>query len=486
MHFSDSCQNYYDFEEENLLFVNVESDFSRIAPLIEAALYYSQNHKVYFLDISRSHIEGIFPRINKLTYDFFRGGNLVTECRKYLVSRNINIIELETFSLAGSNKGFTFQEELSLKLAIRNQNIDSITNCADAQDMFEKKRNRYLTLKRNLEAIFPKYSIQRLFVWNGRFEMSTVVAIAGESQNVRVTKVEWGSLINNSLEIFREPPRNRYDAWNRAHQFQRELKNGIRSLPEHDDLNLFVNDWKVNRFTSRFNNESQLFDLELKQYVVFYTSSFWESATYGQYVYEVDQNEIESAKVIIDVANEFGLLVVIRVHPNPWSPNYEQFESSLWQNALLECHTNNFILVEASSNFDSYVLAEKSLAVFTVASTIGYECIARGIPTFFISDSAWESRMQSNKYTYDRDKIRNFLKSPNVISLEPFRYLLLYKKHYGFRFNFLSKTHEGKVFFSNTFLMNEKDEYGILFALLSKVKHRLLERFRFLTKYQVP
>jgi len=455
--------------------VNVESDFARIAPLVEAALHYSQNHKVFFLDVSKSQIRGILPSMNQLALNCFRGGNLVKRIRKYLVSRNVHVIKFKKSLLPDSYQELTSQEELSLKLAIRNQNIDKITNTYDAQDYFEKKKDYYLNLKLNLDRILAEYSIQRLFVWNGRFEMSTVVAISGESQNVKVTKVEWGSQIDNSLEIFREPPRNRFDAWSRAHQFQKEIEDGVRSLPKHDDLALFVSEMKVNRFTSRFNDEELIQDLETQRYVVFYTSSFWESATYGQYVSEIDQDEIESVKAIIEVANEFGLLVVIRIHPNPWSLNYEQFESALWKKSLLGCKSKNYIVIDANSSLDSYVLAEKSLAIFTVWSTIGYECLARGVPTFFVSDYYWESCKASHKYDYDQDKLRRFFGHPHAMSLEPFRFLLLYKKYYGFRFNYLSKTSNGSIFFRNSFLMKEKNEFGIFFVLLSKAKKLLVK-----------
>jgi hypothetical protein len=467
-------KSYYSFGERKLLFVNVESDFARIAPLIEAALAYGETHEVFFLDLSKHFARGIFQRINSFAYDCFRGGNLIQRIQKYLTQFDINVIRLEREEFSTASEGLLPHEELSLKLAIRNQNIDQVVSIASAQKYFDKVRNPYAELKLNLENTLSKFGIDRVFVWNGRFELSTVVALAAQKQSCPVTKIEWGSRIDESFEVFREPPRNRCDAWARANQFQIEVESGGRILDHEANLNDLVNGWRSNRFTSRFREYPLSKDLMEKGYIVFFTSSFWESATYGKYVSEIDRDEVNAVTRLIGIARDLGFAVVVRVHPNPWSPAYEAYESALWKSELASCPEGSFSIIDAGSEIDSYDLAVKARCVFTVWSTIGFECLSRNIPTFFVADFLWESYQNSQRLITDSDVIAEFIESPQVLSLEKFRYFLLYKRNYGFRFRYLVKLEDERIYFLGKAVAKERENLGIVFGGLSKIKRGLL------------
>lgn len=481
---SRSTHSYYSFEEEKLLFVNVESDYARTVPLIEASLAYSKSKNVYLLDISRYQDRNFFEKLNLMAYDMFRGGRILRKCKKYLVSEGISTIELKPSPITKPLADFSQREELCLKLSIRNQNIGEIPSVNLAQNRFDERKEFFLKLSNEIKLVLAQYSIDRIFIWNGRFELSTVVALAAESCGVKVTKVEWGSEINNSFEIFREPPRNRSDAWARAHQFQREIRAGIRDCDDLIELNEYVRNWRINRFTERFKNANIFEELTTKRFVVFFTSSFWEAATYGKYVSEVDIEEIQAVKNLIRVAADLKLFVIIRVHPNPWSSSYEAFETSLWKEFLSQENHNDFMIIDANSTIDSYQLAEEAEAIFTVWSTIGFEAISKEIPTFLLCDVKWESTQLSNRIISDEGSFRDFLQSPKQLCLEQFRYIILYKQNYGFRFNHFFKNDKGDIFLNSQFLMRENESFGAVFKVLSFIKARVRKLYKYLLKYK--
>jgi hypothetical protein len=139
-----------------------------------------------------------------------------------------------------------------MSLSLRNQDIGNIVSTSQAKKRLEENYDFYRIQISKLSHILDQFDIDRLFVWNGRFELSTLVAIAGQRKECEITKVEWGSEINHSFEIFRKPPRNRHDVWARSRHFKREIENGTRLISNTASIENIIGEWKINRFSSRF------------------------------------------------------------------------------------------------------------------------------------------------------------------------------------------------------------------------------------------
>lgn len=467
--------SYYKFPGEKLLFVNVESDFERIAPLLEAAIAYSMTNEVHFLDISRVKLTTFAEKLNVAIYDFFRGGNFVASSISILRDFGINVIELDSLKLPKDSIELSTAEQYSLKLAIRNESLNELVNTDLTSVAYSEKSSFLEWLVQSLAHLFTTSGFDRVFVWNGRFVLSTSVALASNRASCKITKVEWGSKINKSVEIFREPPRARFDTWNRVNEFRDRIKSGIQKEVEITDFNEFLSNWRTNRFTSNFVEDSVVEKIPFRNFVTFFTSSFYESPTYGSNVWEIDFEEMETVSHLIKVASQRKLGVVVRVHPNPWSPNYESYESNLWIKFLAEHPKTSVLVLVGSSPVDSYELARASKAVFTLNSTLGFECLAEGIPTFFFADSEWEAEGHSNRTILDLREIESFLDSLYLIDIEKFRYFLMYRKTYGFDFEYFRKDSTGQIYFKERRLLLQKNELGRIFQVLSSIKRIFLK-----------
>ncbi len=485
-YFSSNCvtsdESYYSFDEKRLLFVNVERDYARITPLIEAAIAYSQHYRVYFLDISQVRLDNIFSRLNVRFYDFFRGGNFINRIADTLNEFGIQVLEFPDKMQNEAITELTEYEVFCMSLSLRNQDIGNIVSTSQAKKRLEENYDFYGIQISKLSHILDQFHINRLFVWNGRFELSTLVAIAGERKECEITKVEWGSKINHSFEIFRKPPRNRHDAWARSRHFKREIENGVREISNSDSLENVIEEWKHNRYTQRFLSLEKIDFFAKKTYVVFFTSSFWEAPTYGNNVQEIDSREVQCAINLCRVAISKGLKVCIRVHPNPWSPKYEQYETEIWASALKEFSEDNVRVIAADSDVNSYEIASFSKAVFTVWSTIGLETLSKKIPTYFFADHTYESANSEDLLRDDNKAIEDFLMNLQSPTLDFFRFLILYKQNYGYRFRYFSKSVDGKIFFKGRYLLQEKENLGPIFHLLSKIKKHCLKGFPLLWK----
>lgn len=477
-YFSSYCvtsdESYYLFNEERLLFVNVERDYARITPLIEAAIAYSQNHRVYFLDISQARLDDIASRINARFYDFFRGGNFVNRITSVLNEFGIHVIKYPDKIHNEVKTALTEYEVFCMSLAIRNQDIGNIISTSQAKKHVEENDDFYRNQISKLSYIIDQFHIDRLFVWNGRFELSTLVAIAGERKECEVTKVEWGSKINHSFELFRKPPRNRHDAWARSRHFKREIENGTRLISNTSNLENIIGEWKINRFSSRFLSLDTFNTFNGNPYVVFYTSSFWEASTYGDNVLEVDTRELQCAINLCRVATSKGYKVYIRVHPNPWSPKYEKYETEIWTSALKDFSEDIVRIIAADSEVNSYEIAKFSQAVFTVWSSIGFETISNKIPTYFFADYIYESEYSNDLLRDDVNSIEDFLMTLQSPELDFFRFLILYRQNYGYGFKYFSRSEDGKIFFRGRYLLQERENLGPIFRILSSIKKRYL------------
>ena len=469
---------YYKFPGERLLFVNVESDFERIVPLLEAAIAYSSTNEVCLLDISRVHLTNFAEKLNIAIYDFFRGGNLLKSSLPILREFGINVIKINPLKFSQDSLGLSTEEQYSLKLAIRNENLNELVNTDLTTTAYKDKSSFLASIIQNLTHLITTNEFDRVFVWNGRFVLSTSVALASYRANCKVTKVEWGSKIDKSLEIFREPPRARFDTWQRVNEFRERVESGIQKVVTVTNLTEFLSSWRINRWTSNFVKSfeiSEIRQIPFENFVTFFTSSFYELPTYGSNVWEINLEEITAVNRLIRVAAQRKLGVVVRVHPNPWTPNYENYESNLWINFLADQSENNVVVLAGSSPVDSYQLAHASKAIFTVNSTIGFECLAEGIPTFFFADSEWESKFDSNRTIDDDRDLCSFLDTPYLIDVEKFRYYLMYRVCYGFNFKHFEKDITGQIYFNKKRLIKQKSDLGSTFIVLSSLKRMILK-----------
>jgi hypothetical protein len=477
-YFSSNCvtsdESYYSFDEKRLLFVNVERDFARITPLIEAAIAYSQNYRVYFLDFSQVRLDKITSRLNVKFYDFFRGGNFINRIVGTLNESGIRVLKFPDKVQNEANAELTEHEVFCMSLAIRNQEIGDIVSTSQAKKRLEENYDFYRIQISKLSHILDQFDIDRLFVWNGRFELSTLVAIAGERKECEITKVEWGSEINHSFEIFRKPPRNRHDVWARSRHFKREIENGTRLISNTASIENIIGEWKINRFSSRFLSLDTFDNFNENPYVVFYTSSFWEASTYGKNVQEQDSRELQCVINLCRVAISKGYKVYIRVHPNPWSSKYEKYETEIWTSALKHFSENDVRIIAADSEVNSYEIANSSRAVFTIWSSIGFETLSNKIPTYFFADYIYESEHSNDLLRDDVKSIEDFLVNLQSPSLDFFRFIVLYRQNYGYRFKYFSKSEDGKIFFRGRYLLQERENLGPIFRILSTAKKLFL------------
>lgn len=174
----------------------------------------------------------------------------------------------------------------------------------------------------------------------------------------------------------------------------------IRKAPGND----------VNFFTSGQVEGHVPADLAGKDIVVFFTSSSDEMyAIKDDFHFGHFQNQFEVAQALKRVCRASGKHLVIRMHPH-LAIKHESWQRE-WN--FGELRGAGVTLLDPTSPCDSYALAQKSGCVFTLGSTLGFECSYLGIPNAVIGD--WVgSQLGASVSANSEAEMREFVANPTL------------------------------------------------------------------------
>lgn len=464
--------SYFRIQGNSLLFINVETDYQRIAPLLEAALALSKSHKVFFLDLTRAH-RNRRQRLNDWLYDLLNGGWLPRSFFKKIQDHNITLLKRMDYLRhlpRDSNLTLSREQQKALSIAIHHENQNLFPNPKESLDWLSNEENSklYAIQILALRRLITSFSIDVAFVWNFRFLASTIVRLSCESTDCDIAYVESGALWlhEKSFDIFMKEPVN---FWDRRRRMQDLSMRQSLGLTEKWDF-LRCKEWllqlSVNKWTVRFNSTEST-ELSEKFDCIFFTSSMHEKSTVHDNLEMLPNMMKECLLLIVKESKKRNLSVGIRVHPNPSVPRYEDYEYNYW-NEFNANHLENYAtVIHPASQLSSYNLAERSVANFCLWSTIGLEIAARGLPSMMM-----EKYFDGLSVTPTEElsfEIRKFLDNPKPMSKEDIVDYTNYFVFHGFSFSFFNKRGD-TIFYKERRLMSERGGRSkvIRFAVIAK------------------
>ena len=460
-----NSSSYYDFPEERLLFVNLERDFGRVAPLAEAAVSYSARNKCYFLNFHLSSDLGEYFRDRVV--NFLQGKIISNKVTDYLRLFDIKCLSTGKLKKKKTRLTLTENEIQYLFQAKKNEMQQSQLDLNFLTDWLKSKEFSFSFAIEELISIIENHKIDRLFVWNGRFVLSTLVKIASSRAKKHLSCIEFGSEINQSFEVFRSRPTDHSDL--RARVNAREHSSEARLVKQWSERQIieWVLSRKENEFTSKFTEASKIeFDFP---FITLFLTSLWEMDVERTSFSQGSVSQEQAVILLSEISRELQLKLVLRVHPNPSMPNYEIFETEYWRKFVEDSHLCNCVIVPANSTLSSYLLADHSKYNFVYASFIGLELIFRKIPTFFFAMMPWDKSSDVRDMHYFDHAIRSFLKKPLVIEKSETYPFIRYLLEFGFSFKYMRKDKQGYIYFGDRILCRERNTSSFIVKLSLKL-----------------
>jgi len=465
--FSEEIANpnsYYYLCGENLLFINVQRDFQRIAPLLEAAISYANFNKVYFLDIARVEAKGLSALSNKL-FDLGRGGWMPQKIREKCRGKRVEFINFSNFDIDPNLnvQSFTLDEELAMRVA-RSHEYPHINPNPSSQKLWLETNKLYcLDTVSRIQRIIDTLKIKRLFVWNGRFVKSTLVTLAGNRMNVATSSIETGSNFRSgySFEVFFDP-RTPTDDYRRVMDLKRRQE--LRKIPRWDLQECL--DWISQGLQSQFSfNFEDAFEQQFD--VVYFSSSMVEKPTNPR-SWPKEDYQFNVCKLIFEICQKEKKSFAIRVHPHPEYPVYADYEDAIWQEFVSTELDPSVGLISASSNISSYELAKRATSNIVLRSTIALDLKYLNIPCCFLwyridRPFATDERLQ--------EQLQEAIAHPKMLSDEIFKAKVNYDVAYrGFRFSHFDKQGIRLTFNGNKFGKERTLLDSTLFRILVRLK----------------
>jgi hypothetical protein len=469
-----SNTSYYAIENEKILFVNVESDYGRIAPMLEAALFLSSNNTVFWVDVSQGFTNKSASVIQKLL-TIANGGWIPDKLERVLNGDKLTFLKyvdfVSKFKEFDNFNMFFNQDEISrIKRAKTNENLIFRSDNRYLEHWFDERKADFQNLCQTLQVIIQTFKINRTFCWNGRFVKSTLVNIASAKCGIITSNIEWGSHFfgQYSFEIYKNDPRDPYDTLLRIEDLARRQELGLVNHSSFAEIREIVLENLDSEFTARFNQKAEFFNYD----VVFFCSSLHESATT---IDLSDYYERKQTQLIARIAKECALRNLsfcIRVHPNPSEPKYEAWENDYWQEFISKLDHPVGIFF-ADSEVSSYEIARRCKMSFAFDSTIVYELAVLGLPaqglgpTFIggAEEKAWLMKLDSSIFN-------NFLQCKVIAEDEIVRHMNYHLMYRGFAFSYFSKF-DSRIFFSGSFLCKERGSESFLIKSLVLLKRLL-------------
>lgn len=454
---------YYSFCGEKLLFVNVERDFGRVAPLCEAALAYSSFQECSFVDIARLQPKRLLKRINLALYDSIKGGYMPKRISKILLSKGINVISnFENNADQGNLLEFTIEEEKALLMAIRNENNHiSLVSELIINELKTRRLEAARTVN-SLARLIKDLGVNRTFVWNGRFFNSTLVEIASMRAGAKCSKIEFGASVDKTFDVCRESSSSLID---QSRKFFAHFELDDRTKPINN-FGQYLVSRASNPYTERFDSIG-IAQFPKPNFFTFYLTSYFEA------ILEDVPGLPTQEQCVLATAHELalrGMQLVIRLHPNPRAPEYETLETEYWNEFISLNKISNCKIVEASSEVDSYQLSEFSIGSLCYVSTIGLELSARGRPCLYLIKQPWESDFgMPENHQILIDKLSQFIDNPTTFAFEQASGYINFLSSYGFKYKYLKK--QGvKIYFEERRFMKERSNEHLLMRIPIKIK----------------
>jgi len=297
-------------------------------------------------------------------------------------------------------------------------------NLADTP-FFEFSRH-YLVSKRAsidfhhfLSKVGSRFS--RIVVFNGREPLEATFIKIAKEYGLKVLIVEKGSN-NSKYQVFEHSPHYHPNWWQIIEDFSDSALNITDSDSTTSRIDYTSSKLKgIDPYFGDLWNKETPRDFPVDEFVdgttvLYFTSSSTEFSPFDEYNYNVGYtNQYEAVKDLAIEVLKLGLKLAIRRHPNSVGLDGVDRENQKWISTISGFDTNKVKYFEPAQKFNNLSSIISSRAVFVWKSSIGFESLALGKPTFALATAKWS--WDAALRCWNREEIQVALKSELNLSL---------------------------------------------------------------------
>jgi hypothetical protein len=234
--------------------------------------------------------------------------------------------------------------------------------------------------------------IDCIYIFNGR-ELAEATIISEIRKRKYKIKIYERASNSNRYEIYDSSPHNNEEWWQKIARNSQTVSDSFNQeskLAAERYIRLKMNG--IDPFTAikwKDYLDSSVNDFpELpSRYVVFFSVSTSEFSPFPEYNSKAGfSNQFVALGELIEAAKLNDINVVVRRHPNSIGRDKIDREMDYWKPFLSD---SSVVYFPPTSRVNSYDLAEKSLSTFTWRSTIGFDMLCRGIPSYALGPAKW-------------------------------------------------------------------------------------------------
>jgi hypothetical protein len=392
---------------------------------LEAANYYKKlNYEVSYLDLNI--YQNFFSRLTRLRNSILKNNDI-----EIIKVKNKLILTLNSAFLAMQWYLCAIRQSDPWKFSLNNSKLEigrlvrsliartmgtgnfTLKECSKIQ-VFDIVLKLYVSYFRTLIAIDNNSSpIDLGIAHGGRDSFSAGAVSALRERNIKVRLVESGGIVSNWTN-FETSPHYSPDFWSR-------LKNVDLAKPSRKIE--IIEAWWSDRIRgsdhfrgeewSHSRNPGEL-PLNLPcEFISFFTTSDFEIPVFNDFeiVPGKYKNQFDALEELYRLANEKGIHIVVRRHPNSVDWKGQDREAKLWEKFI---QIPNLTYIGPNEKIDSIELARRSSQVFTFKSSVGIEAIWLGVPSFALGPARW-SWLEELR-VWDEDKLNKVLLSKPQVS----------------------------------------------------------------------
>jgi hypothetical protein len=308
---------------------------------------------------------------------------------------------------------------------------------------------------------FPKTE-SLVFAYNGREVMSAVLLQHAFSSGFRTVIGERGS-DNGKFQLFDNSPHFHPNWWHLISTY-------VNSDLSDDLLSQRVLDYKQSKLTGFDTYFSDIWNppkelvkgrgLDVSGYVLFLSSSSTEYSPFDQYNANLGYlNQFEAVQILASACLDQNQVLVVRRHPKSIGVDGVDREEKFWNTIL---SLSNVIYIGPKEDYSSYKLVEDARVVFVWKSSMGYESMLMGKPTYALGTSKWA--WDPNLQCWTQLRVSECIGNPRI-EFESKEILDKYSQ-------FMATS--GTRFL----LFNSVDKWGVVTKSNARVFNLFLERFR--------
>jgi hypothetical protein len=247
--------------------------------------------------------------------------------------------------------------------------------------------------------------IDTVYVYNGRDIFEASVALVAKSLDCKVIFCERGSS-GNKLQLFQISPHYHPNWWQLIHEFSKTPIDATKLLN--------IEKFKVAKLEGVDTYKDELWNqgysdadlVGIGNYTLFLTSSTIEFSPFEEYNYEsgFSKNLFDALYFLARLLRNNNEKLIIRRHPNSIGRDGVDREEVIWKSIQKE---PNVLYISPHENISSYQLIKGASRVYVWKSSIGFESLLLGKPTFCLASAkwAWDKSFQVHTFAEIRDSI---------------------------------------------------------------------------------